>query len=41
MDVDPGSYLDTENVVHPGLTMLPLSTVSLLAGAPPVRPTME
>jgi len=35
------SHLDTENVVQPGLTMLPLSTVSLLLGAPPVMPTME
>ena len=37
----PGRYRDTENVVHPGLTMSPFSTVSSLLGAEAVRPTME
>ncbi len=34
-------YRDTENVVHPGLAILPFSTVSFLLGAAAVRPTME
>ncbi len=35
-----GSYLDAENVVQPGLTMLPLRAVSLGLAAPS-RPTIE